>query len=312
MTTSRYEKNIALQPRLIGEILSCPRPVWMDELKGRRVFFVGVGTSHHLAEIATLLWRRHVSSRASAVHSFEFVKVPQAVETGDVVVVLSHRGTKSYTVQSAALAAKAGAVTGGITGKGSPGRAGLTHRLESCELEDTGAFTKSMTSTLAWIVRWIDAPTLKQGLLDACAALESGPAFPPITAEADVILLGDLERQWLAREVSLKLQEAAYLKARPFGLEEFLHGPRLSADAKSLVIAFSTPCEPRWTAVREYLKDIEVPLFEVSAEGEGGWLRQLFWGQRLTAAWCRELGIDPDALRTGDPRYKRAREALSL
>jgi len=66
--------------------------------------------------------------------------------------------------------------------------------------------------------------------------------------DTDLVLLGDLEREWVGREISLKLQEAAYLRARPFGLEEFLHGPRISVDAKSSVVAF-TSNEPRWQTV---------------------------------------------------------------
>jgi glucosamine--fructose-6-phosphate aminotransferase (isomerizing) len=304
---SRYEKNIALQPAKIAEILKAPRPAWMDELKARPVYFVGVGTSFHLAQIAKMLWRRHVSLNAHAVHSFDYARLPQPAGKGDTVVLLSHRGTKSYTVESADAAHEAGAATVGITSVGSPWKDSLDHRIEACEAEDTGAFTKSMTSTLAWIARWIDDKKLTAELLSACANIEKGPAFFDLDAQTDVVLLGDLEREWIAREISLKLMEAAYLRARPFGLEEFLHGPRISVDGHSAAVAFVSD-EPRWQTVREYLKTVEVPLVEV----RGSWLEQLFWGQRFTADACRRLGVDPDSLRTQDARYKKAREALSL
>lgn len=304
---SRYEKNIALQPELIRAILKAGRPAWMEELRERTIYFVGVGTSFHLAQISKMLWRRHVGLRAHAVHSYDFARLPQPAAKGDAVCLFSHRGTKSYTVESTATAKKLGVVTVGITGVGSPWKEGLDHRIEACELEDTGAFTKSMTSTLAWIVRWINAPELTEEVLAACENLKGGPKFPSVSAGTDVVLLGELEREWVAREISLKLQEAAYLRARPFGLEEFLHGPRISVDAKSVVAAFSSD-EPRWQTVRDYLKTIEVPLVEV----RGSWLEQLFWGQRFTANVCFDLNVDPDALRTTDPRYKKAREKLSL
>ena len=304
---SRYEKNILLQPGLIGAILKAGRPAWMEELSGRPVYFVGVGTSFHLAQIAKMLWRRHAALNAHAVHSFDFARLSQPVAAGDVVVLLSHRGTKSYTVESTAVARRLGAVTIGITSVGSPWKEGLEHRIEACEAEYTGAFTKSMTSTLAWIVRWINAPALTAEVAAACKRLQGGPAFPPTTADTDVVLLGDLEREWVGREIALKLQEAAYLRARPFGLEEFLHGPRISVDAKSVVVAFTSE-EPRWQTVRDYLKTIEVPLVEVG----GSWLEQLFWGQRFTADACAQLDLDCDLLRTQDPRYKTAREKLSL
>ena len=112
------------------------------------------------------------------------------MEDGDVVVVLPHRGTKSYTVQSA-VAAVAGAVTVGITGKGSPWSAGLTHRLESRE-PDTGAY-QVHDLDFGLIVRWIDAPAPASGLLDAWvrAALKAAR----LSSRRPTFILGDLERQ---------------------------------------------------------------------------------------------------------------------
>lgn len=312
---SRYEKNILLQPDLIRAVLDCPRPRWMDDLLKRRVFFVGIGSSFHAAQISKALWRRHVSVDAYAAQSFDFSRMPHPVGAGDCVVLFSHRGSKSFTVEAAAAAKKAGAVTVGLTGRESPWKDNLVHRLDTCEPEDTGAFTKSLTSTLAWIARWIDRPKLTQGLRSAVGRLDEGPPFPRLAAGSDVVLLGDLEREWVARETALKLNEAAYLRARAYGLEEFLHGPGISVGKGSLVVAFSDRREPRWKAVRGYLRAIKVPLAECDADGtptEARWLSQLFWGQRLTLDACRRLGLDPDDLRARDPRYKKAREKLAL
>ena len=311
---SRFETNILRQPELIGAVLDSPRPAWMARLRSRRVHFVGIGTSRHAAQIAECLWRRWVSPRAAAVHSFDFVRLPQPVARGDAVVLLSHRGSKSFTVQAAAKARRLGAVTVAITGRGSRWRHRVDHRLETCEPEDTGAFTKSLTTTLAWIVRWIGEPGLEEGARRACARLPEGPAFPRVSAGTDLILLGDLEREWVARETALKLQEAARLRARAFGLEEFLHGPRISAGPGSLAVAFGSP-EPRWRAVLDYLKTIAVPAVVVEdsqTPAPARWLSQLFWGQRLTLSACRDLRRDPDSLRTEEPLYRPARKKLVL
>lgn len=317
MVRSRYEKNIQLQSRLIEAILEAPLPPWMPGLRSRRLFFAGVGSSFHAAQIAARLWRQFISPEAWAEHSFDFARSPQPAKPGDVVALFSHRGTKSFTVEAARKARGAGATTVGLTGMESPWRAPLTHRLETCEPEDCGAFTKSLTTTLAWVCRWIGEPGLLRGLGRACAKLDEGPRFPGIGPGTDLVLLGDGVREWVARETALKLQETAYVRARPFGLEEFLHGPRLSVSDGSLVAAFSSLREERWGALRRYLKTVGVPLIEVQAEAfgvppAGGWLWQLFWGQRLALDACRRLGIDPDSLRTQERRYKRAREALKL
>ncbi|MBI4375586.1 MAG: hypothetical protein HY549_03960 [Elusimicrobia bacterium] len=310
--SSKYEKNIALQPGLIRAILAAEPPSWMEALRSRPIHWVGVGSNYHAARIADCLWRRHVSPRSWAVHSFDFARLPQPIGPGDVAALLSHRGTKSFTVEAAALAAKAGAVTVALTGQASPWRDHLAHRLETCESEDSGVFTKSLTTTLAWIARWIGGERLLAGMDKACAGLEAGPPFPE---GQDWVILGDLEREWVARELALKIQESSYHPARAFGLEEFLHGPRVSVDGRSVVIALSGEGEPRWQAVRDYLKTVGAVLCEVEDgpwRGEAAWLGQLFWGQRLALELCRRAGVDPDAMRTQDPRYKKAREALRL
>lgn len=312
---SRYEKNVGLQPGLIGSILGSPAPAWMAELRGRRIFFIGVGTSHHLAQVAKVLWRRHVSVDAEAVHGFDFVRLPQRIQRGDAAVLFSHRGGKSFTVEAARLARQAGAVTIGITGRGSQWDEALSHRLETCEQEDTGAFTKSMTTALAWVALWIASPELSGGMLRACADMSAGPSFPDVGPETDLVFLGDLEREWVAREIALKVQETACLRARAFGLEEFLHGPHISLGRGSHALCLTDRMEGRWEAARRFLKTVEVPFTEVDALGlprSAAWLGQLFWGQRFTAAACRRLGLDPDSPRAHDPRYKAAREGLSL
>ena len=307
---SRYETNVYRQPELIEAVLSAREPSWMAALRRSTIHFVGVGSSRHAAEIARILWKRLVSPRVEAAHSFDFSRLPQAVGRGDAVVLLSHRGGESFTVEAARQAQEAGAVAVAITGRGAVWPGHLAHRLDCCELEDTGAFTKSFTTTMAWVCKWIGEPRLLDGVREACGQLRcAGPAFPALARDTDVVLLGDLEREWVAREVALKLQEAAYVRARPFGLEEFLHGPRLSVGRGSLVIGFTGQDEPRWAQARRYLAAIGVPLLEVDGLGlarDASWLGQVFWGQRLTLDACRQLGIPPDDGRLGDPVYRRA------
>jgi len=311
---SRYEKNIALQPALMREILARPRTLWMDELRQRRVLFVGIGTSFHAAKIAKWLWRRHVSAEAHAIHSFDFIRIPQPINRDDVVVLLTHSGGKSMTLDAAHMAFKTGAMTVGITGQGSPWTENLTHRLETCEKEDVNVHSKSLTTALAWIIRILGESKVDGAVEKALQVFEAGVPFPEVKASTDLILVGDTVREWVGREVSLKILEACAVRVRPFGLEEFLHGPCLSMGPESLLVAFTDKTEKRWNALREYLKIVEVPLVEVAAPesvpSSAGWLSQLFWGQRFAADICRRLAIDPDVVRGGDPRYKKARALI--
>jgi glucosamine--fructose-6-phosphate aminotransferase (isomerizing) len=298
--TSRYETNVYAQPELVRAVLSAPAPSWMKPPKGSKVFFVGVGTNHHAARLAAWLWSR-AGFDARAVHSYDFVARPYRLTRGDLAVFLSHRGGKSYTVQAERSARRAGAETAIVTCAGSPWAS--PRRVETGPIEDTGAFTQSFTTTMAWLLRWPGRPALLAPFRDMERSLRWGPAFPKVRADADLVLLGDGLREWVACEVALKVQEAAYLRARSFGLEEFLHGPRVSVGAGSIVVGFSSAKEKRWDAARRYLRTIGVPFVEAASED---WLAQILWGQRFALDLCLRLGIDPDVIRADDPRYARA------
>jgi glucosamine--fructose-6-phosphate aminotransferase (isomerizing) len=314
---SKFEKNIFLQPSVITEILNAPRPDWMDPCLRKPVFFVGTGTSYHAAEIAKFLWRQSISPEAYAVQSFDFVRISQPVRKGDLVVLFSHRGTKTFTVQAAEKACQQGAVTLGITAKMSSWEKGLTYRLETCEPEEIGVFSKSFTAALAWIIRWIDNQILREDIQTAVQKIHTRINFPLIQDHSDVVLIGDLIREWVAKETALKLQEAAYLPARAFGLEEFLHGPRLSLHENTMAVGFINPEEERWNDVYQYFTTIGLPFYQVRVDGpelfpSAAWLWQIFWGQRFTLEACRQLGINPDTSRNQEPDYKIAREHLAL
>ncbi len=303
---SRFEANIARQVGLVRDVLAAPAPDWFKPPRGRKTFLVGVGTNHHAARIAAWLWSR-AGFDARAVHSHDFVARPYRLEPGDLGIFLSHRGSRSFTVRAEAAARRAGAQTAAVTAAGGVWQA--PRRLLTGPLEDTGAFTQSLTTTMAWLLRWPERPALLAPFRRMESSLRWGPAFPKIGPNADVVLIGDGLREWVACEIALKLQETAHARARAFGLEEFLHGPCVSVGAGSVVIGFSSAREPRWNAARRYLAKIQVPLIEACSED---WLAQLLWGQRLTVAVCRGLGIDPDLLRGDDPRYVAAREELAF
>lgn len=306
-TPSRFEENVRGQVELVRAALAEPAPRWMKPPKGRKVFLVGVGTNHHAARLAAWLWSRE-GFDARAVHAYDFVARPYRLSRGDLAVFLSHRGGKSYTVTAEAMARRAGAETVVVTCEDSRWRP-CPRRIETGPMENTGAFTQSFTTTMAWLLRWPGVPSLLAPFGRMEESLRWGPVFPAVQPHDDLVLLGDGLREWVACEVALKLQETAYLRARSFGLEEFLHGPRLSVGAGSVVVGFTSRKEKRWETVRRYLKIVGVPFTEAASED---WLAQILWGQRFTVEACRRLGIDPDLLRTDDPRYRRAREQLGL
>ncbi len=303
---SRFEANVFAQPELLAKALRAPMPAWMTPPKGKKIFFVGVGTNHHAARLAAWLWSG-AGLDARAVHGYDFVSRPYKLTKGDLGIFLSHRGgTKSYSVKAEAMARRAGAETVAVCGAGAIWK-GPKRRLETCDLEDTGAFTISFTTTMAWLLRWAGKPSLLAPFARAATSLNWGPDSPKITPDTDLVLLGDGLREWVAHEAALKLLETAHLRVRSYGLEEFLHGPHISVGKGSRVIGFSTISETRWDDAHRYLDAIGVPFLDVANDD---WLAQILWCQRFTIDACRSLGLDPDLLRTNEPQYARARKEL--
>lgn len=305
---SRFEANVKAQPALARAALAAPAPAWLKAPKGGTTWFVGVGTNHHAARIASWLWNS-AGLKARARHGFDYVAARTRPAKGDLAVFLSHRGgSKSYTVMAEASARRAGIATVAVCGQGAVWK-GPKRRLETCALEDTGAYTKSFTTTMAWLLRWAGKPALLKPFKDLDASLAWGPEFPHVPRHADLVFLGDGLREWVAKEAALKLLEAAHLKVRAYGLEEFLHGPHISVGEGTVVVGFATPGERRWDAARAYLETIGVPFTKVESSD---WLRQVVWAQRLTVSACRALGLSPDLLRSDDERYARAKSQLAL
>lgn len=306
MSGSRYEANILGQAALVRAVLEAPRPAWMKPPKGRKAFLVGVGTNHHAAHLAAWLWSS-AGLDARAVHAYDFVERPYRLGRGDLGVFLSHGGGRSYTVAAEAMARRAGAETVVVTAAGSPWP-GARRRLETGPREDTRAYTHSFTATMAWLLRWTGKPALLAPFRRLESSLEAGPPFPAVEAAADLVLLGDGLREWVAGEAALKILETSYVRARSYGLEEFLHGPHVSVGPGSLVVGFAGLKAGRWEAARRWLREVEAPFFEVASDD---WLAQALWAQRFALDICGRLGLDPDRLRGGDPRYARGKALLA-
>ena len=314
MKPSRYEVNVSRQPALVAAALAAPRPAWMTPPKNRRTFLVGVGTNHHAARIAAWLWRE-AGFDAQAWHSFDFAVQPPPMRRDDLGIFLSHRGSKSYTLKAEAWARRAGAETAVVTGAGSPWRS-TTRRVESGPMEDTGAFTQSFSTTMAWLLRWTGKPALLAPFARMTRSLRWGPAFPTLKHDSDLVTAKERASFWgHVPDPERRLSALRAVGGRPQGREDALLATQnilLAAHAMgygSVVVGFSSRCQPRWQAVRRYLETIGVPFVEAASED---WLAQVLWAQRFTLETCRRLGIDPDLLRTDDPRYRRARERLAF
>lgn len=319
--TSLYERNISNQLDEWRKLLGTPLQSDLNSIHSNRIIFVGIGSSYWAARFAEFLWRdHHTTTQPLSVQSFDFVKSKCIVSYDDIVVVFSHRGTKTFSMQALEIAKNYGAITILVIGIGSPPNNNADFRIETCAQENCGAFTISLTSAITRIIQLIglfDRSFLEK-FIETISLIEKFsfkirlPKFP-----TKMVVVGDLIREIVAHEIALKISETSYLPVRSFGLEEFLHGPRVTLDKETSLVIFSSLIEPRREALINYARiidcevlDIKEDLFDIPKEF--GWLAQLLWGQQLALELSKELKTNPDTARADQHLYKEAKNVLTL
>jgi glucosamine--fructose-6-phosphate aminotransferase (isomerizing) len=327
---SNYERNVLDQPEVWKRLLNAKLPSELESIlsSSRRLVFVGIGSSYWAARFSEFLWRDYAfvdggDKDPISFQSFDFVRIQNLhLNPEDLVIVFSHRGTKTFSMHALEIAKKKyGATTVLITGIGSPITKPdiVDSRIETCAQETCGAFTISLTSAIVRIIQLIGYTN--KSILDRFRKTVENLMLPfevqlP-TYYANLVIVGDLIREVVAREVSLKIAETTYLPVRSYGLEEFLHGPRVTLDRQTSLLLFSTISEPRRESLIKYARtigseviDIYGDLFRVPEEFR--WLCQLVLGQTLALELSKKLGTNPDTVRADHYPYDKAKENLML
>ena len=96
---------VLAQPQAIARVISEERGNIQRladlVLEASRVHVVGIGTSWHAALVGEDLLRNHGGREdARAWNSYEFCDRPPSLSGDDLVIVLSHRGTKTYSARA--------------------------------------------------------------------------------------------------------------------------------------------------------------------------------------------------------------------
>jgi glutamine---fructose-6-phosphate transaminase (isomerizing) len=228
--------------------------------QAERIHVVGIGTSWHASLVGEFLLRI-VGGRgdARAWNSFEFCAYPPELSPQDAVIVMTHRGTKTYSALALQLAKSAGAQTAVFTGIGSDARTDLADAVVRTSIgEKSSAFTISHTAAmtaLAMLAAEIGAHTnltqameLQQGLKRLPGLVEEALAREPQVRDW-ARAARDAERLYFAGwgpnastayEAALKIKESSYLVTEGFQLEQYLHGPFV-ATHNGCVVTFIAP-----------------------------------------------------------------------
>jgi glucosamine--fructose-6-phosphate aminotransferase (isomerizing) len=348
---------IHAQPALVARVLATAGPVIDRAAVAAAVkeghVFTGIGTSLHAAQIAER-FLRHLTAgrvRALAEQSFEFTRYPLALGARDAVVIITHTGTTSYSIEALRVARAAGALAIAITGENSgEGTQAADFLIPTCEQEVCFAYTKSYSTALAALAMLAIGIARARGILYDVAAAAAVERIPDLMREAlrcankakeaakDVatrqrlVFFGAGPNWTTAREAALKVKETSYIAADGFETEELLHGPFSEIDASTAMVALlaGSPSDERARTILRAageLKMLRVAItvpaanHDIAAEhvinvpAVEEWLSpfiHLVPLQLLTYWIALERHINPDTGRQDQPAHARAHQLYKL
>ncbi len=287
---------IMRQPEAMEEMLvkhaNTVQPVAAELARKRRVYLVGIGTSWHAGLVAGH-WFRKFAGAGPAVevrHSFEFCAYPPPLNADDGVIVISHRGTKTYSFLALEMAKSSGAYTVAITAINSGPRIAVADaQLQTVSQERSAAFTISYTTGLmimgmlaaamgGWTDESGDVAQLRARLDEIPAAAEQALARLSEVQQAArrfrsrerFICVGWGPNTASAYEVALKIKEAVGCDSEGLQIEQLLHGPFCSVDEKCLItlVAPPGPGYERATNVARAANAVGAPVWSLLQEGD--------------------------------------------
>lgn len=252
------------QPAAIDRVITEERLAISDAAtlidKARYIHIVGIGTSWHAALVGEHVLRTLLSTLNSrAWNSFEFVTAPPPLNSSDVVIVLSHRGTKSYSIEALQLARRHDCSVILVTGIGSKARTDLADVvIRTCPEEISSAFTVSHTTALTVLMMIStevanhktkgnigkavdtigDLPRLVTSALNLDCDTAEWAHF--VSGSSRYYFAGWGPNESSAYEVALKIKETSYVTTEGFQVEQYLHGPFVATE-KGTTVTFICP-----------------------------------------------------------------------
>jgi glutamine---fructose-6-phosphate transaminase (isomerizing) len=294
---NQMARAIGAQPSELAPLLADTGPVEVvaERIEGRRVFVVGTGTSFHAANQGAYLLRV-AGVDAFAFSAADSVLWGPAPTPGDVLLVLSHRGTKRYTSQALARSRREGIVAFLIGGIGSGAE------IETVSQERSGTFTVSHLAALmrlAQLARALGAELDLEAVPDAIAAVVDGPSPGVELPARGLDFVGAGPNQWTAAEGALKVREAAHVFTSAYSVEQLLHGPGFALEERDALVCLdgggpgserlcelSAAIESRGARVYRYVQTAlgePLSIFPLTAIV-----------QRVALDFATQLGTDPD------------------
>lgn len=249
----------------------------------RRVVLAGTGTSGHAAIVGEHLLRL-AGADAQATTLFDFATYPRALDPADVLIAISHRGSKRYGARAIETARAAGLTVIGVTGMDSP-MVGADLLLDTAPQERSSTHSASYTASLTALALIAAALGRRTGAeVDALrSALDRLPAIVAsmlaredairpvaawLAARGRLFLAGAGPHAATAREGALKVKESSYLTAEGFELETALHGalPAVERGDVAVAIVADGPATDRSLDLVTALRLLETRLLVIADE----------------------------------------------
>ncbi|MCH8062965.1 MAG: SIS domain-containing protein [Chloroflexi bacterium] len=247
--------------RVLNEEVDAVRALADRIESAERVHIVGIGTSWHGPLVAEFLLR-NVAGRddARAWNSFEFCSYPPELGPQDLVIIMSHSGTRVYSSRALEMAKARGAQTANVTGLESDAKSSLSDVVIRTSIRDrssahTICHTTAMT-VLAMVATELGLRAEKEQAISLQKGLEGLPGFVEAALAQEPAIQNwaqqaqDVKRFYFvgwgpntstAYEVALKIKEAAYLTTEGFQLEQYLHGPYVATAPGTMVTYIAPP-----------------------------------------------------------------------
>lgn len=312
-----------------------------------RVLLSGIGTSWHATLVGELLLAHvgRLGHRVRAFHSFEFQNYWAGPDPRTGAIVVSHRGTKRFSLEALATAKAGDGVALVITGKGSgEGLAIADYTLRTVEQESSAAHTVSYTCAMSLLAALAAAlggdhgvRRDLDGIPDHLATLLGQEAWDDLAARfADrrcYCFVGGGPNTATALEGALKMNEANHAVTVGYNCEQFLHGPWAALDPRDVVFVIAPPGRSyeRCLTVARAAKEVGAPVVALVQEDDQeisalaaetiaippvnellSPILTVVPLQLFTYHLALRRGVNPDTMRADQPPHGRARALMSL
>jgi len=271
------------------------QPEWLRAVPADRrlppgsVAYTGCGTSYHAAQTGGF-----------AVEALEAVLAPPGVDT---LVLVSHEGETPLSLEAArAFGGRKVLVTGAPE---SPlARVCDEVVVATPEIERSWCHTVSYTCAVAALaaLRGEEIAWLPEAVRRALEERE------PVSSHERFLVAG-AGRDWpTAQEAVLKLREGAHVAAEAHQTEQLLHGHLAAVDesVRAFVLEGEGRAAERAAGAVAALRELGCETTLVPTMHP---VVDIVRFQLLTLDLAEARGVDPDPIRTDDPRWKRARAA---